>query len=207
MDKTHKSTKEVIFDIETKSFFDETGSKDPSVLGVSLVSLYKRELDETLKEINGQLLSFWEKELGNLWQYFQNVDRIIGFNSIAFDVPVLTPYTTIPLTKLPHFDILKVLRDTTGHGASLDRIAKETLGRGKIDSGAMAIEYFRRGDPESLRKLKKYCEEDVIITRDIYDHGLHKKELKFKDRWNNPRVVTVNFSYPPPDPTEQIGLF
>ena len=43
---------EVIFDLETKKFFDETGNFDPSGLGVSIVSVYRRELDADFKEIS-----------------------------------------------------------------------------------------------------------------------------------------------------------
>ena len=46
---------EVIFDVETKKFFNDTGTNDPADLGVSIVSLYTREAGE-----KGQMMSFWE---------------------------------------------------------------------------------------------------------------------------------------------------
>lgn len=186
---------EVIFDLETKSFFDETGRTDPSELGVSIVSIYKRTLDESFKEINGKIMSFWEDDFENMWPHFEEVNRIIGFNSLGFDVPALKPYAPSNFPKLPHFDILQKIKDVAGKRASLDALAKETLGTKKIDEGKNAIIYWRRGDPESLEKLQKYCEADVIITKDIYDHALHNNELKFKDYWNNERVVPLDFSY------------
>ena len=54
---------EVIFDLETQKFFDDTGTTDPADLGVSIVSLYRRQLDPDLAEISGKLYSFWEHEL------------------------------------------------------------------------------------------------------------------------------------------------
>jgi DEAD/DEAH box helicase domain-containing protein len=187
---------EVIFDLETKKFFDDTGNYDPAELGVSIVSVYKRTLGEDLKEVAGEMFSFWEDEIQAMWEHFQDANRIIGFNTLGFDVPALSPYAPSHFSKLPHFDILAKIKEAVGKRASLDALAKGTLGTKKTDSGKNAIVYFRRGDPESLEKLKKYCEADVIITRDIYDHALHNKELRFKDYWNNQRVVPLDFSYP-----------
>lgn len=38
---------EVIFDIETKKFFDDINARRPEDLGISIVSAYRREVDET----------------------------------------------------------------------------------------------------------------------------------------------------------------
>jgi len=199
---------EVIFDLETQNWFDETGTTDPGDLKVSVVSLYTRVIDANLKEIKGEMLSFWEHELEKMWKYFREADRIIGFNSINFDVPALRPYAPADFSRLPHFDILNQVKETFGRRISLNRIAKDTLGQTKIDSGANAVKYWRKGDRESLAKLKKYCEADVTITRDIYDHGLHHRHLRFTDHWNNPRLIAVDFSYPEKDSSSaQPSLF
>jgi len=198
---------EVFFDVETKKFFDETGNKKPEELGVSLVSVYKRTIDEDLKEVEGVMHSFFEQEISNMWTLFQNADRIIGFNSIKFDVPALKPYAPGYFSKLAHFDIAAEIKKILGRRISLNTIAKNTLGRGKIDSGANAVLYWKKGDPESLALLKKYCEEDVAITRDIYDFALLNKRLKFLDHWNNPREIEIDFSYAKKEETPQIGLF
>lgn len=186
---------EVFFDVETKSWFEEGGKKDPSILGVSIVSLYEREIDEENKEVKGTMQSFWESEFDKMWRIFEKAHRIIGFNSIRFDVATLKPYAPPSFSKLPHFDILEEIRRITNHRVSLDRLAKEILGRQKIDSGANAVAYWLKKDKESLAKLKKYCEEDVAITRDIYDYAIKNKSLSFKDHWNNLRKIEVDFSY------------
>ncbi len=187
---------EVIFDLETQKFFDDTGTSDPADLGVSVVSLYTRKLDDNCQEISGQMLSFWEDQLEAMWKYFREADRIIGFNSINFDIPALRPYAPADFSKLPHFDILDHVKESFGRRVSLNRIAKDTLGDAKIDSGANAIIYWQKHDPESLAKLQSYCESDVRITRDIYDYGLKNSHLKFTDHWNTPREISINFSYP-----------
>ncbi len=186
---------EVIFDIETKSFFDETKTK-PEDLGVSIVSLYHRTVDTAGQEISGEMVSFWDGEFDRMWKLFLEADRIIGFNTLGFDVPALIPFAPTQWPKLPHFDILAKIKEATGHRTSLNKIAKQTLKIGKIDSGENAILYWEKHDPESLALLKKYCEMDVAITRDIYDYVQKHKKLSFIDHWNNPREVELDFSYP-----------
>ena len=58
---------EVIFDLETKNLFKDVCSNDPADLGVSIVSLYSREVDDTNKEVSGKLSSYWEKEFLLFW--------------------------------------------------------------------------------------------------------------------------------------------
>ncbi len=198
---------EVIFDIETKSWFTETGTSDPKDLGASIVSLYARKLDDDHNEIEGQMLSFWESEFDQMWKYFLEADRIIGFNSIDFDVRVLEAYAPKDFAKLPHFDIILHVKNAFGHRVSLNAIARDTLGDTKIDSGANAVMYWQSGDPEKLALLKKYCEADVDITKRIYDYGLRTKKLKFTDKWNTPRVIDIDFSYPPQSSSVQTSLF
>ena len=200
--------KEVIFDVETQKLFEEIEDFSPDKLGLSIVSIYTRELNADFKETKGEIMSFWEKDLSGLWPYFQEADRIVGFNSIGFDTLVLQPYTQIPLAKLKHFDILAEVKKVLGHRLSLDALASQTLEAQKSDIGINAVKYWKAGDPESLAKLKSYCEQDVILTRDLYDHALHKKILKYKDKWNTLREVEVDFSYPKEETSQkQIGLF
>lgn len=198
---------EVFFDVETKKLFGDVAENDPSLLGVSIVSVYSREIDDYLNEVEGKIQSFWEKDLDRMWPIFQEADRIIGFNSLGFDVPALKPYTNFPFSKLPHFDIMAKVKEVFGRRISLDAIARETLDREKTDSGLNAVYYWQKGDKESLAKLKKYCEEDVLITRDIYDYVLKNRHLLFKDRWNTLRKVELNFSYPKEETEKQEGLF
>ena len=194
---------EVIFDLETQKFFDETGTTDPADLGVSVVSVYRRKLNSGFSEESGQMQSFWVQDLDGMWKLFSDADRIIGFNSLRFDVPALRPYAPSFFSKLPHFDIYDQVRQTHGRASSLNSFARDTLGVGKVDNPANAIIYWQKQDPESLGLLRKYCESDVLITRDIYDYALRNKQLKYTDRWNTPRVVEIDFSYPEDVPAEK----
>jgi len=197
---------EVIFDVETKKLFEEISSFNPADLGVSIVSLYYRQLDENFVEKSGQILSFWENDFPKMWDIFSKADRIIGFNSLGFDVPVLDPLSPLNFKKLPHFDLMDRIKQVLGFRLSLDSVARESLGRGKSDVGTNAVLYWNQGTAESLEKLKKYCEMDVLVTRDIYDYGLKNGHLKYKDKWNTPRTFPVDFSYPFLEKS-QISLF
>lgn len=200
---------EVIFDLETQKFFDEIEGTDPADLGVSILSMYVRTLDKDLKEIKGEMVSFFEPELPKAWEFFKNVHRIVGFNSKHFDVPALKPYLPIELTKIPHLDILEIVRAVNGKRVSLGAIAGETLGDHKADDPRNAITYWAKHDEESLRKLKFYCEEDVRLTKELYDYGLKNKKLTFKDYWNDIKTIDIDFSYPVIEKAaeEQTSLF
>jgi len=199
---------EVIFDTETKKFFDEIDGYDASKLGVSITSVYSRTLDKDFKEIEGKMQSFWEKDFDEMFKLFEKADRIIGFNSLGFDIAALSPYFPTHWAKLKHFDILDSIRKVEGKRVSLDSLAKATLGEKKSDSGENAVKYWKAGDTESLAKLKKYCEMDVEITTRIYDHALHNGFLKYIDFWNETHEVKLDFSYPKEDSsTIQTGLF
>lgn len=198
---------EVIFDIETKKLFEEIGSFDPAGLGVSIVSLYKRTLDESGKEIKGEMFSFWDDELSEAWTHFTNVDRVIGFNSLHFDIPALTPLCPFDFKKIPHFDMLDLIKQKLGYRLSLRVLAAESIGHTKSDVGTNAVVYWNQHSPESLQKLKDYCEMDVLVTKEVYDYGSKFGHLKYKDRWNTPRIVEVDFSYPSLSNNPQIGLF
>jgi uncharacterized protein YprB with RNaseH-like and TPR domain len=198
---------EVFFDVETKNLFNDRGEFNPEELGVSIVSLYKRTVDENLREIEGEMLSFWEKDFREIWPIFQEAKRIIGFNSVNFDVPALQPYAGFPLSKLSHFDILLKVKEGFGKRISLNSIAKETLGKEKSDIGVNAVLYWQEGGDKNLEKLRKYCEMDVEITKEIYDFVIKNGYIHFKDKWNTLRHLKLDFSYPEEDSVKQIGLF
>lgn len=200
---------EIIFDIETKKLFDQL--EDPTILpdlGVSIVSVYRRVLDENFNEVEGEMKSYWEQDLPLMFPLFEDADRIIGFNSVKFDAPVIAPfYSPRDFLKLPHFDILARVKDVLGHRLSLDSLASQTLGESKLANGLDAVDWWNAGDAESLAKLKKYCEQDVAVTTKLYDHALKNGRLSFKNKWNEIKDFEIDFSYPRPEPQAQMGLF
>jgi uncharacterized protein YprB with RNaseH-like and TPR domain len=200
---------EVVFDCETQRLFNEISSTDPADLGISLVSVYVRTVDEQQNELSGAMHSFWEHELSEMWPHFLSAKRIIGFNSLKFDVPALARHAPPTFVRLPHFDIMTRVRNALGHNLSLNVLGEYTLGKQKTDVGTNAVAYWKQHDEESLSKLKMYCEADVLLTRDLYDYGVREKKLKYMDKWNMLREFPVDFSYPKDviDESRQIGLF
>ena len=215
---------EVIYDIETQKLFEEITTNDPADLGISVVSVYRREIDKTGKEISGEMKSFWTDEVKDLfgdkelyfesmWPWFEEADRIIGYNSFGFDNPAMNGiYSAGDFTKLKHFDVLDEIKKVLGFRIKLDAVAKETIGAGKSADGLDAVKWWKKRDLESLGNLKKYCEMDVEVTNKVYDFALSKGKLMFKDKWNEYREIVVDFSYPVPVteavPAEvQMGLF
>lgn len=198
---------EIIFDIETKKIFDDIVGSNPADLGISIISVYKRQLDDGFNEVSGKMESFFEEDFAKMWVLFSNVDRIIGFNSLHFDVPAMATLSPYDFKKLNHFDIMDHVKNALGFRLSLNAIATETLGHTKIDNGLNAVYYWQEHSKESLAKLKKYCEMDVIVTKEVYDYGIKNKQLKYKDKWNTPRMLEVDFSYPEVEIAPQMGLF
>ena len=199
--------KEVFFDIETKRIFDDIEGNDPADLGISIISVFTRNVDNKGDEIEGKMYSYWENDFANMWALFSNADRIIGFNSLHFDVPAMAPLAPYDFKKLMHFDIMDHVKNALGFRAGLGAIAAETLGHTKIDHGLNAVKYWAEHTEESLAKLKKYCEADVMVTKEVYDFGMKNKLLKFKDKWNTVRTFPVDFSYPIKAEVPQLELF
>ena len=198
---------EIIFDIETKKIFDDIQTNNPADLGTSIVSVYTRRLDANFNEIECKIQSFWEEDFPKMWELFRDVDRCIGFNSLHFDVPALAPFAPYDFYKVKHFDIMDHVKNAVGFRLGLNALASETINHTKIDHGLNAVKYWAEHTPESLAKLKKYCEADVIVTKEVYDYGMKFKQLKYKDKWNTPRAFPVDFSYPKLEVAPQLGLF
>lgn len=190
----------VVFDVETKKAFDEVGGFYPDKLGVSVSGVWYGE-----EGSEGTLRGFREEEFSEMFKIFEQADRIVGFNSIDFDMAALKPYYLGDLLKLPNFDILQEVEKKVGHRVKLDAIAKETLGIQKGGNGLDAITYYHNGDWE---KLTKYCLQDVEITKDIYNHVLKTGELKFKNKWNELVTVALDFKlHESRDTGVQVTLF
>lgn len=181
---------QVILDVETKKTFDEVGGYFPEKLGISFVGVCVRE-GFTGK---GEMRSYWEKDLPELFPLLEKADVVIGFNIDGFDMPTFTNYYNADISKIPTLDIMSRIKDSVGHRIGLDAVAHETLGIGKTGDGLDAIKYYQN---KQWEKLEKYCIQDVAVTRDVYDYGLQKGHVKFKNKWNRLIEAQIDFSYTP----------
>jgi len=166
----------IVFDIETQNTFQETGKSRAEAfkkLRVSIVGVYEY-LTDSYKV-------YEEKELMELDKRFQKADLLLGFNSAGFDLPVLSNYFFTPVDRFPHLDLMTEIEKSRGHRASLDSVAKPTLKAKKSGSGLDAIMYWKEG---RMEELKKYCLEDVRITKEVFEYGCREGKILFTSTWD-----------------------
>jgi len=177
---------EVVLDIETSNSFADVGKYDASLLKVSLVVIYSYATD--------RYESFLEPDLPKLWRHLEAADRIIGYNLFGFDYRVLNTYYPGDLATFPTLDLMAEIEKNLGFRLKLDDVAHGCLGTGKSGNGLQAIEFFRRGE---IDKLREYCQQDVKVTKEVYEYGLQNKSIKFKDRAGRLMPVVVDFEPAP----------
>lgn len=176
-------SREVVIDIETQNTFQEVGKYDHTLLKISLVGAYFYETNS--------YESFLEHELPSLWPRLERADRLIGYNIKGFDSPVMNNYYAGDLLLFPTLDIMEEIQKYIGFRVKLDDVAKSTLGTGKSGNGLMAVQYFKQGE---IEKLRQYCLQDVKVTKEVYEYGRARGELKFSDRLGKTVSVPVNFA-------------
>lgn len=160
----------IIFDIETQNLFQEVGSSDPTALDISVVSAYDSETDKyTTVSID---------ELDVLWPIFERADALVGYNSNHFDIPILNKYYPGDLSTIKSIDLLEEIKKSLGRRLRLDGVAEATIGAKKSANGLQAVRWWREG---KIDEIKKYCEQDVKVTKKVFDYALKHGHVKFKD--------------------------
>lgn len=173
--------KYLVFDIETRNTFEQVGSDLPSALDLSILSIFDSR-DNSMK-------SFEMNELEKAWPLFESIDFLVGFNSDHFDIPLLDKYYPGDLHKIKSIDLMKSVKETLGRRIKLDNIAGATLGKNKIANGLEAIKWWNEGKIDLIRK---YCEEDVYITRDVFLYALNNKKVFATDREGKKIEIAIN---------------
>lgn len=158
----------VVLDIETQKGFHEVDRKKLHLLKVSVACIYDSRSD--------QYLAFEEKELMRLEEYLKKANLVIGFNVRDFDMEVLQPYILTPVKNFPVLDLLVEFEKVRGHRISLQSVAQATLKTSKSGSGWDALQLYKDG---KMEELKKYCLDDVRITKDVYEYGLKYGKIFF----------------------------
>lgn len=187
---------QIVLDLETKKTFDEVGSRNSADLGVTVVGTYFYE--------TGEYKAFEESEFSELEQRLSNATRIIGFNIKRFDFPALQPcLKRLNLSDVNSLDILEELEKGLGHRVSLQSVAMATLHEGKSGSGLDAVDFYRRGEME---RLKKYCLDDVRLTGQIYEFGKRFGHLFYLSKDGKTRLET-KVDWKDPAPPANLSLF
>ncbi|MBI4193262.1 MAG: ribonuclease H-like domain-containing protein [Candidatus Colwellbacteria bacterium] len=163
----------LVIDIETKNtILDVGGDQFIKNLDISLACAYSYN--------RGVILSFWEDELPKLAELMRTAGLIIGFSINRFDLPVLSKHLPFSVQSLKRLDLLEEIEASWGRRVSLNVLAEANLGKGKtLHSGLEAIRLWNEG---KFDELKAYCENDVLITRDLYDFALEKGHVMVPDQ-------------------------
>ncbi len=175
----------IVFDLETQKSFDDVGGRDKNhLLKVSVISLYSYR--------ENKYHCFTEDQIYRAAEMFAAADLIIGFNIKNFDYPVLQPYLNFNISEMPTLDILEEVEKKIGHRVKLDNLAQMNLGVGKSGDGLQALKYYKLGQ---IEELKKYCTDDVKITKELYDYVLKYGKLLYKDYFET-KEIQINFPEP-----------
>lgn len=161
--------RKVVLDLETKNSFQEIGRRDPAALDLSLVGIYDSVTDS--------YKSFLENELPFLWPILERADLVIGFNIIHFDIPILDKYYHGNLRSLRTLDLMREVELVLGRRLGLDALAQATLGTSKSGHGMDAIRWWRSGE---IEKIRRYCLDDVRITKKLYEYALTHRALMYE---------------------------
>ena len=160
----------VVFDIETQNIFQDVGSNDPTALDISVVTVYDSETDT--------YTSATIEDLSPIWQIIERADALVGYNSNHFDIPLLNKYYPGDLSQIKSIDIMADIKASLGRRVRLDDVAKATIGAKKNADGLQAVRWWREGN---VKDIIKYCEQDVRVTKNIFEYALTHGHVKVRD--------------------------
>ena len=175
----------LVIDVETKKTFDEVGGeRNIRELGISVAGVYSYAKDA--------FFAFEEHELAKLDEMVSVSNHIIGFNINHFDIPVMEPYLREgAFAKVAVSDLFEDATKFLGHRVGLQALTKVTLGASKSGHGLEALRWFREGRVEDV---KKYCLDDVRLTRDLYEFGKKHGHVLFEsNRDGSIRSIPVSW--------------
>jgi len=160
----------IIFDLETQNIFQDVGSSDPTALDISVATLYDSETEK--------YTTVTVDEIDTLWPIIEKADALVGYNSNHFDIPLLNKYYPGDLTEIKSIDLLEDIKNYLGRRLRLDSVAQATIGAKKSADGLQAVRWWREGN---IKDIKKYCEQDVKVTKEIFEYARKNGHVKFKD--------------------------
>ena len=173
----------VFFDVETQKSFDQVGGRrNIHKLGLSAAVTYSTA--------DGAFHHYTEETVADLIVELKAADLVVGFNVLSFDYTVLSAYTNEVLTGLPTVDMLDKIYRQLGFRISLDNLASTTLGTTKSADGLQAVRWYAQG---RIQDILDYCQQDVEVTRQLYEYGRQHKHVKYRDR--NYRVTQIPVSW------------
>lgn len=174
----------VVYDIETTYDAAKWGGLRSQVFEIAYsISSTNHALDNNYHYIDAESAKRY-------CDYLLEYDgRIIGYNQIGFDNPVLVAnawYAEAELAELNRksIDPFLVLRKLTGRRLGLDAVASALIWSGKSLSswqeGQDYLEKYKKtGNKNLLEKVKAYCKNDVKITLGVILYLLAYQKVQF----------------------------
>ena len=173
----------VFFDVETQRSFDEVGGRrNIRKLGLATAVTYS--------SADAEFHHYREADVADLVEELVAADLVVGFNVLGFDYEVLRAYTDAALGSLPTVDMLDHIYKRLGFRVSLDNLAGATLGTAKSADGLQAVRWYKQG---RIDEILAYCQQDVEVTRQLYEYGQQYKHLKYRDRNYRTKMVPVSW--------------
>ena len=172
---------DIFFDLETQKSIQEVGGREN-------LKLLRVSVAVTFSTATNEFKSYTEKDVPALVTDLKAADRVIGFNLLNFDYPVLKAYTSERLNDLKTLDLLDDIYNKLGFRVGLDALASATLGTNKSADGLVAIQWFREG---KIDELIAYCRDDVAITKKLYEAGRDNGFVLYPDRDGRKKKVNV----------------
>ena len=173
----------VFFDVETQRSFDEVGGRhNIRKLGLSAAVTYSTA--------DGAYRHYTEETVDELIAELRGADLVVGFNVLSFDYEVLRAYTDDRLDDIETVDMLAHIHKRLGFRVSLDNLASTTLKTSKSADGLQAVRWYKQG---RMQEILEYCQQDVEVTRKLYEYGKQYKHLKFRDRSYREKTVPVSW--------------
>lgn len=167
----------IVFDLETQNIFQDVGSNDPTALDISVATVYDSGTDTyTTVTID---------ELSTLWPIIEHADALVGYNSNHFDIPLLNKYYPGDLTHIKSIDLLESIRASLGRRLRLDSVAQATVGAKKSADGLQAVRWWREG---KIKEIMKYCEQDVKVTKKVFDYAMEHGHVLYKDGYRKREI-------------------
>ncbi|MCD5381084.1 MAG: ribonuclease H-like domain-containing protein [Candidatus Pacebacteria bacterium] len=160
----------IVFDLETQNLFQEVGSNDATALDISVATVYD--------SVEDKYTTVTIDEIEKLWPIIEKADALVGYNSDHFDIPLLNKYYPGDLTQIKSIDILADIKKSLGRRLRLDSVAQATIGAKKSADGLQAVRWWREGN---IKDIKKYCEQDVKVTKEVFEYAMKHGHVKFKD--------------------------
>lgn len=160
----------IVVDVEIQRTIEElpNGWRDTDKMGVACACVWEYQRQ--------RMRVYGPEDLDALQARILNADRITGFNTWAFDFPVIWGLpSTERVQELAErsndllariWAALENANRAREEGWNLDTVAGLTIGARKIGNGADAPRWFQAGQ---WARVANYCADDVAVERDLSD--------------------------------------